>query len=207
MNLLILGAGGHGRIVADLAEQLGQFERIAFLDDAYGKVSDGFPWPVLGPISDLVKHRTEFSTAFVAVGDSRQRMLLLALAESHEYAIATLLHPTAFVSRRAALEPGTVVCGGAVVQVGARVGKGCIVNTCASVDHDCVLGVGVHVCPGAHLAGSVIVGEHTWIGIGASINQGLSIGGGVTVGAGAAVVADVKDGSTVVGVPARAQVR
>lgn len=207
MNLLILGAGGHGQVVAELAEELGQYGSIAFLDDAPTKSVNGFPWSILGPISELARYRTDFAIAFVAVGDSKRRLQLLSLAESGGYAVATLVHAAASVSRRAELEVGTVVCAGAVVQVNARLGRGCIVNTCASVDHGCILGAGVHVCPGAHLAGSVVVGEHTWIGIGASVRQGLSIGKGVTVGAGAAVVDDVEDESTVVGVPARHQSR
>lgn len=203
MNLLILGAGGHGRVAADLAEDLGQYQKIAFLDDAIFNPDDSFPWPILGPIVDLAKHQNEFATAFVAVGDSRQRLQLLGLVESAGYAAATLVHPAASVSRRAVLGAGTIVCGGAVVQVNSRLGRGCIVNTSASVDHECILGAGVHVCPGAHLAGSVVVGEHTWIGIGASVKQGLSIGSDVIVGAGAAVVEDVGNECTVVGVPAR----
>lgn len=206
MNLLILGAGGHGQVVADLAEESGQYQRIAFLDDASGKAGKDLPWQVLGPTSDLTKYRAEFAQVFVAMGDSKQRLHYLALAESCGYVLATLVHPASFVSRKALLGPGTVVCGGAIVQTNARVGRGCIVNTSSSIDHDCVLGAGVHVCPGAHLAGSVVVGEHTWIGIGASVKHGLSIGRGVTVGAGASVVGDVKDGSTVVGVPARDQI-
>lgn len=205
MNLLILGAGGHGRVVADLAEESGLYQRIAFLDDAPEVSGSPLPWPILGPTSELSGFRPDFENAFVGVGNSKRRLQLLALAESVKYAIPTLVHPAAFVSRRALVGAGTVVCAGAVVQVGAQVGKGCIVNACASVDHDCVLGAGVHVCPGAHIAGSVVIGEHTWIGIGASVRQGLSIGKGVTVGAGAAVVDNVEDESTVVGVPARHQ--
>jgi len=202
LNLLILGAGGHGRVVADLADESGRYQRIAFLDDTAGAAEKNAPWPILGRMSDLSRYRSEFEAAFVAVGDANKRLELLARAESNGYTIATLVHPAAFVSRRAALESGTVVCAGAVVQVNARVGRGCIVNTGSSIDHDCVLGTGVHLCPGAHLAGSVVVGEHTWIGIGASVIQGLSIGSRVTIGAGAAVVANVMNDRTIGGVPA-----
>lgn len=203
MNLLILGAGGHGRVAADLAEESGLFGNIGFLDDGAPDGSNQLPWPIIGKTSEIASCRSKFASAFVAVGDSQRRLELLALAESANYVIETLVHPRAFVSRRAVLEPGVIVCAGAVVQIGARIGKGSIVNTGASVDHDCILGAGVHVCPGTHLAGAVRVGMHTWIGIGASVRQGVSIGRDVTVGAGAAVVADVDDGTTVLGVPAR----
>jgi acetyltransferase-like isoleucine patch superfamily enzyme len=82
-------------------------------------------------------------------------------------------------------------------------GLGCIINTGATFYHDCVLGDGVHICPGVHLAGDVQVGELSWLGIGCTVRQGIRIGAGVTVGAGAVVIDDVPDGQTVVGVPAR----
>jgi acetyltransferase-like isoleucine patch superfamily enzyme len=99
------------------------------------------------------------------------------------------------------------VLAGAVINYGASIASGCIVNTAATVDHDCVLDAGVHVCPGAHLAGCVLIGARTWFGIGAVAKQSVRIGADVTVGAGAVVVGDVRDGVTVVGVPAREVVK
>jgi acetyltransferase-like isoleucine patch superfamily enzyme len=92
---------------------------------------------------------------------------------------------------------------GAVVNADATIGSGVIINTCASVDHDCRLGNGVHVCPRASLAGNVIVHDRSWIGIGACVIQGVTIGHDVIVGAGATVTADVPDGLTIIGTPAR----
>ncbi len=91
---------------------------------------------------------------------------------------------------------------GAVVNAGARIGFACIVNTAASVDHDCVLDAGVHISPGAHLAGQVFVGTCSWIGIGAIVRQRISIGSHAMIAAGAVVVKDVQDAATVIGVPA-----
>ena len=99
--------------------------------------------------------------------------------------------------------PGSVIFANSVVQSSVNIGVGCIVNTSSTVDHDCFLDDGVHICPGAHLAGHVHVGQLSLIGIGASIIQGIRIGSNVTVGAGAAVVRDLPNGITAVGVPAR----
>ncbi len=197
-GLLVLGAGGHGRVVADAAS--GEFDRIAFLDDA-GDAQPGH-WPVLGPIEELAEHRQAFGAAAVSVGDNRRRLALLDRLAATEFRIVTILHPSAFVSQRARLGAGSVILAQAAVNIGAHIGRGCIVNTGATVDHDCVLGDGVHVSPGAHVAGGVTVGERSWIGIGAVVREGTAIGSDVIVGAGAAVVKDVEAGETVIGVPA-----
>jgi len=202
LKLLVAGGGGHGHVVADLAEATGAYEEIALLDDGNpGRLPPA--WPVVGKFSDLASLATRFNAYIAAMGDSRLRLACLGDAEALGLAIATLVHPKASVSPRATLGAGSVICAGAVVAVGASVGRGCIVNTGATVDHDCRLADGVHVCPGAHLAGGVSVGARTWFGIGAVAKQGIRIGADVTVGAGAACLRDVPDGATVFGVPAR----
>lgn len=203
MKLLIAGAGGHGRVVADLAETSGEWQSIAFLDDRIPTGEKSGSWPVVGRLADLPSLRGHFSHFFAAFGDSDLRLATLDRAEGSGLAVATLIHPKAVVSRSTSCGPGSAVFAGAVVNHNARIGRGCIINTSASVDHDCLLGVGVHVCPGAHLAGNVAVGERTWIGIGAVITQGISIGDRAMIGAGAVVVRDVRAGSTVFGVPAK----
>ncbi|MNR34560.1 putative acetyltransferase EpsM [compost metagenome] len=114
-----------------------------------------------------------------------------------------LIHPAAVVSRYASVDLGSVIMAGVQVNAGAQIGLGCILNTGCSVDHDCQLASAVHISPGAHLAGSVQVDEESWVGIGACVRQLVRIGRRVVVGAGAAVVTDVADDVTVVGVPAR----
>jgi len=197
-RLLILGGGGHGRVVAEIARALG-FGAIAWLDD------DPAAAGVLGPLSrcDDAALRREYLQALVAIGQPQLRLHWLDQLQQLGYACPPLVHPAAWVSPTAQLGAGTVVMPQAAVMAGAQLGQGCIVNTGATVDHDCDLADGVHVCPGAHLAGAVVVGRGSWIGIGASVIQGRCIGQGVTVGAGAAVVHDLADGVTAVGVPAR----
>lgn len=206
MKLLVAGGGGHGHVVADLAEAMGDFREIAFLDD--GKPDRPPPtWPVAGKFADLASLAGRFDACIAATGDARLRLECLDRAEAAGFRIPTLVHPTASVSRNATLGAGTVVCAKAVIAVGAQLGRGCIVNTGATVDHDCRLEDGVHVCPGAHLAGSVSVGARTWFGIGAVAKQGIRIGADAIVGAGAVCLNPVRDGATVVGVPAHEKAR
>ncbi|MEB3234417.1 MAG: NeuD/PglB/VioB family sugar acetyltransferase [Cyanobacteriota bacterium] len=197
-GLLILGGGGHGRVVAEMAADLG-ISDLAWLDDNPAAAD------VLGPLARCAEPelRHRYGQALVAIGRAPLRLQWLAQLQQLGFACPVLVHPTAWVSPSAQLEAGTVVMPQAVVMAGARLGQGCIVNTSASVDHDCDLADGVHVCPGAHLAGGVSVGRGSWIGIGASVIQGRRIGSAVTVGAGAAVVHDLADGVTAAGVPAR----
>lgn len=196
--LLILGAGGHGRVVAEMASSLGYGE-LGMLDD------NPTASPVLGGLKRCREPslRQRFPQAVVALGKATLRVQWLLVLRDSGFSCPVLVHPRAWVSPTARLGAGTVVMAQAAVMSGARLGQGCIVNTGASVDHDCVLGEGVHVCPGAHLAGGVRVGACSWIGIGAAVIQELTIGSSVTVGAGAAVVQDLANGITAVGVPAR----
>lgn len=201
-RLAILGASGHGRVIADAALAAG-WEAVAFYDDGWPGVSASGPWQVVGRTADLRRDAAQLDGAVVGIGDNVTRLVKLRELLAGGALLVSVVHPDAVVSTRAEVGLGSVLLGGAVVNPFARLGRGCIVNSGASVDHDCQLADGVHVSPGAHLGGGVRVGEASWIGIGASVIQGVSIGAGATVGAGAAVVDDVADGATVVGVPAR----
>lgn len=195
MKLTILGAGGHGLVVADLAERLG-YTDIAFLDDRYGDVTQHRHWDVVGVIATPPAE----GDLALAVGHNATRLDHLAALPRPA---ATLVHPSATVSPHAELGEGTVVCAGAVVGPFAKLGRGCIINTGASVDHECVLSDGVHISPGVHLGGGVFVGTRTWVGIGAVLREYKSIGADVMIGAGAAVTRDVPDGKRMGGVPAK----
>ena len=205
-RLLIIGAGGHAKVVADAAVASGWTD-VAFLDDQADIRETRLGFPILGTIANLHAYKDSFSGVVVAIGASEPRLALLAECRNSGLCIVSVVHPSAWVSGFAAVGAGSVVFAQAAINAGARLGVGCIVNTGATVDHDCELEDGVHVCPGAHLAGSVKVGCGAWIGIGAVVRQRISIGAYAIVGAGAAVVADVTSRATVTGVPARQKVQ
>jgi sugar O-acyltransferase (sialic acid O-acetyltransferase NeuD family) len=200
--LAVVGAGQHGRVVAECAERLG-CRRIGLFGGDAASDSSPAPWTLEGSENDLPDRRKEFPTFVVALGDNARRLAVHARLTSIGLGATTLVHPGATISSYARIGAGSVVLAGACVVIGAQIGEAVIVNTAASVDHDCVLGDGVHVSPGAHLAGGVRVGDRSWIGIGAVVRQGICIGRDAVIGAGAVVVADVADGVTVVGNPAR----
>lgn len=202
-RLLIAGAGGHGRVVADLADCIGQYSSIAFLDDRYPQLAASSRWPVVGTFDELERRRGSYDAFAVALGDAHARLRLIERALQSGFEMPALIHPFTYVSARASVAAATVVCAGAIVGVGSTLGVGCIVNTGASVDHDCQLAEGVHVAPGARLGGGVSVGARSWIGIGACVRQQLTIGRDVLVAAGAVCVANVEPAVTVMGVPAR----
>jgi sugar O-acyltransferase (sialic acid O-acetyltransferase NeuD family) len=199
--LAILGASGHGKVLADAAEECGWGE-LVFFDDAWPAIKSNGHWAVVGGSQELIRQLSEFSGILVAIGNNRVRHARLIELANLNAPLITLVHPRASVSRYAHLGLGTVVLAGAVVNAGVRIEGGAIINTACSVDHDCYLGEAVHISPGARLAGSVRVGDRSWIGIGASVRQLIKIGSDVVVGAGAAVVSNLADGVTAVGVPA-----
>jgi len=202
-RILILGAGGHGKVAGDCAFASGNWSDVLFFDDRWPELQKCGTWSVIGTTEAVLKMYRPGDQAFVAVGNSDTRLRLLQQLKAERVSLATIIHPRAIVSTGATIEPGTVIVAGAVVNIDVRVGPGCIINTSASVDHDCVLGEGVHICPGAHLAGNVWVGKRAWIGIGSTVCQSIRIGDMATVGAGAVVLEDVPDFETVAGVPAR----
>jgi len=200
-GLLILGASGHGRVVADLAARLDCYPRIAFLDDDPAR-TEALGFPVLGPGAWMPRFLQDFEL-FIAVGDNQVRQTLQEQAEALGARLATLVHPQAVLGTQVRLGPGTVVMAGAVINCGSSLGRGCIVNTSACVDHDNLLEDFVHVSPGARLAGTVHIGQGTWIGIGATVINNRSVAAGCRIGAGAVVIRDITQKGTYVGIPAR----
>jgi sugar O-acyltransferase (sialic acid O-acetyltransferase NeuD family) len=201
-RLAIVGSSGHGKVVADCAEVCG-WNEVIFFDDAWPARIALAHWPVEGNTESLLSRLDEFQGVVVAIGNNairREKCLLLQQAGA---ALVTLVHPGATISRYAQVGNGSVVFVGAVVNMDAKLGMGCIVNTGACIDHDCLLGDYVHVSPNAALAGGVTVDDLSWIGIGAVARPLVHIGREVLVGAGAAVVSDIPDNATFVGVPAK----
>jgi sugar O-acyltransferase (sialic acid O-acetyltransferase NeuD family) len=198
--LLVLGCGGHGRVVAEAAMDSG-YDKIAFLDDAPPEP----PQPgvrVLGPLYAIERLAPEWPAAIVAIGDAALRLKLFETLR-RDYATPNIIHPSAVISRSAQLGSGIFIGAGAIVGTGARIDNAAIINTGARIDHDCHIGPGSHIAPGATLSGNVTVGARTWLGTGCTIKHGIVIDDDVIVGVGAAVVSNLPRGKTYVGVPAR----
>lgn len=204
-ELAIVGAGGHGAVVAEAAESQRAWSAIGFYDDHHADTKSVLGHPLHGPVAALYERLLQPAPpqVVVAIGDNALRVSLSKELASRGALLATVVHPSCVLSPSARVGPGSVVLAGAVINARSDVGRACIVNTRASIDHDCTIADGAHIAPGAALAGDVLVGEQAWVGIGASIIQGVTIGRGSIVGAGAAVISDVPDGQVAVGCPAR----
>lgn len=198
----MLGASGHGKVVADAALE-GQWTSVVFFDDAWPRLDRNGRWAVQGNSEHLFASLDQFEGVVVSIGHCATRWNLFQQLSRHNAPLVTIVHPSAIISRYASIGNGSVVCAGAVINADVLAGAASIINTGATIDHDCTLGDAVHVCPGAHLSGNVDVGSKTWIGVGSAIRQGVKIGADVMVGAGSVVVKSVPDGATVFGNPAR----
>jgi sugar O-acyltransferase (sialic acid O-acetyltransferase NeuD family) len=205
VKILILGASGHGKVVADVIRCQRQFSLVGFLDDDPAKKGTTFDgMPVLGGFGDAgVQLRSGIEAVIVAIGSNKERLARAAELEQLGFKCATAIHPSAVVAQGVTIGSGTVVMAGAVINAGAAVGKNVIVNTSSVIEHDCQIGDGAHISPGAHLAGGVIVGRAAHVGIGSAVIQQVRIGAESVIGAGAVVIRDVPEGVTIVGNPGR----
>jgi sugar O-acyltransferase (sialic acid O-acetyltransferase NeuD family) len=191
MKLTIIGASGHGKVVADIA-RLNGYDEIEFLDDDLSKKLCG-KYPVVGTTDMEID-----GDIFVAIGNGHIREKL-----SKERDLITLIHPKAIIADGVKIGKGTVVMAGVVINPEVIIGQGCIINTSCSIDHDCIIEDYVHVSVGSHVCGTVTIGRHTWVGAGCTVSNNISICGGCMIGAGAVVIKDISMLGTYVGVPAK----
>ena len=204
-RLAIVGAGGHGRVIADAAQCAG-WTGVEFYDDAWpGTGGSTGAWAIRGDIRLLLERLHEYDGIIVGIGDNHLRAREQHRLQTAGAPLACVLHPAAVISRHAQLGAGSVVFARAVVNAGAQVGCGVILNTGCTVEHDCVLGDFVHVGPNAGLGCGVRIGRQSWIGLGANVNHLIRIGSDSTVGSGATVIRDVADSMIAVGTPARSR--
>ena len=205
-KLVIWGASGHAKVVADIVRLQRHHEIVGFLDDhdaaAAGREFCGAR--VLGGRDVLPGLRKQgVSHLLFGFGDGKARLEHTEHVRELGFTLATAVHPRAIVAGDVTVGPGSIVAAGAVVGPGSTLGENVIVNTLAGVDHDCVVRDGAHVCPGARLGGWVDVGEGAWIGIGATVRDRARIGRGTLIGAGAVVLHDVPERVVAYGVPAQ----
>lgn len=208
-RILLWGAGGHGKVVADLARAAG-YEVAGYVNAdpaSLGRVVEpGGAEVVLTEVQLLEltqRGGPDLPADAIGLAIGRNDTRLAKLREVGDLPLPALLHPSAVISPSARIGRGTVVMPRVVINAAAVIGEGVIVNTGAIIEHDCMIGDGAHISPGAVLAGGIRVGVRSWIGAGATVIQGISIGADVVVGAGTVVIRDIPDGTKVVGVPAR----
>ncbi len=202
---VIVGAGGHGRVVLDILMRTRQHKVIGFLDSnpaLHGRRMDGVP--ILGDLNALPDLQSQgVAGVVVAIGDNGTRRAFAEEVEHLGLDLINAIHPSANLAHNVSLGRNVVVAAGALACAHCQIGDSAILNTGCIVDHESMIGTAVHICPGARLAGRVTVQSGAFVGIGATVLQGLRIGCEAVVGGGAVVIRDVEPMATVVGVPAR----
>lgn len=194
-NVIIIGAGGHGRVIADIVKSM-ELKVLGFLDDKR-QSEEGLT--ILGKIMDAPNF-ADSARFVIGIGDNKTRLDVARRFEG-SLQFLTAVHKSAVIAEDVRLGEGSVVMAGAVINPGTVIGRHCVINTSASVDHDCALSDFVHVSPGAHLAGNVSLGEGTWLGIGGIAINGVSVCPWCVIGAGGVVIRDLNKPGTYVGVP------
>lgn len=187
IRLLVVGAGGHGRSVAEAAELSGQFEVVGFLDDALPAGKLLLNVAVLGPMVGIGHHRAAADQTIVAIGNNAIREKLMQQLAATGFALATVVHPRAIVSSSAVLSEGSAVMAGAIVGTEARLGMGSIVNCGAVVDHHAIVEDFGHLGVNASMAGGTVLGHGAWMQAGAALGYGVRVPAGVTLAPGVAV--------------------
>lgn len=200
-KLLIIGASGHGKVVADIAMKMNRWKYIGFLDDKES-IKSSMGIDVVGKSSDAISYIEDYDI-FVGIGNNQIREKIQKNLEAEGANIPALIHPNAIIGEQVEINSGTVIMAGVIINCCTRIGKGCIINTGVSIDHDNSLQNFVHLSPGVHLAGTVEVGQGSWLGIGSLVSNNVRISKGCILGAGSVVIKDITETGTYVGVPVR----
>lgn len=206
-KIIILGGGGHAKVLIDLIKIKRNFEIVGILDIQLVKGTKVLDVPVLGEddiLVDIFKEGVKMACIGVgSVKDNNIRSRLFDTAKHAGLEVPSLIHPNSFISRKSKIAEGVQVMAGAIIQTNTFIDENSIINTGAIIDHDCVIGKNTHVCPGVVIGGEVTIGDNSFIGAGVTIIQGVNIGNNAVVGVGAVVIKNVPGGVTVKGVPAK----
>ncbi|MFL8938372.1 acetyltransferase [Rossellomorea oryzaecorticis] len=200
-KLLIIGASGHGKVVANIALKMNRWQSVAFLDDNEN-INSSLGLEVIDTSSEVSKYIEEYEV-FVGIGNNVTRQKVQEKLETLGAEIPVLIHPTAVIGEQVEIENGTALMAGTIVNCCTRIGRGCIVNTGSTIDHDNCIEDFVHVSPGANLAGTVYIGKRSWLGIGSVVSNNINITSDCKLGAGSVVIKDITDPGVYVGAPVR----
>ena len=188
-KLAIIGAGGHGKVVGEIA-LLKQYKIIHFFDDEIEKIKD-FPFTISGNLDYLVNHLKDYDSFFVAIGDNQKRYDKLEWLKKQKKNIINLIHPKSTISKFSSLGLGISVMANAVINPGTFIKEGVIINSSASIDHDCMIECFSHISPNCSLSGNVRVGKFTHLGTGTSVHPGINIGNNVKTAVGSKVYKNI----------------
>lgn len=205
MRVVLVGASGHGKVCAEIAEMNG-YEEILFLDDDKG-INECGGHAIVGVTADFVKFVDEKTEFFVSIGNIATRKRIQEEIVNIGGKIATLIHPNSIISKNVKIGVGSVVMAGAVLNSETVIGDGVIVNTSSSIDHDCTIGDYSHIAVGSRICGTVKIGSNCWIGAGATISNNIFICNGCIIGAGALVIKGIEEKGTYIGIPAGKRVK
>ena len=190
-KLGIIGAGGHGKVVGEIA-LLNKYETIHFFDDNSSQIKE-FPFSIVGSMDYLKEHIKDYDSFFVAIGDNLERFNKIEWLKKYETNIISLVHPKSTISRFSTFEKGCCVMANAVINPGVQIKEGVIINTSASVDHDCIIEEFAHLSPNCSLSGNVKIGKFTHLGSGTSVHPGIKVGRNVKSGVGSKIFENVLD--------------
>lgn len=201
-EVIVVGAGGHAKVCVELLQAQG--EKIAFCVGGLDSPDQCLGIPVLKGDEYLTQLILDgYLKVFIAIGSNKLRKRLADLAVNLGYQLVSAISPHAIISPSARLGDGVAIMAGAIINAEATIEDLCIINTGATVDHDCHIGNSAHIAPQCALAGNVIVGTQSFLGVGTKVIPEISIGESVIAGAGSVVISNIESGSTVVGVPAK----
>lgn len=173
-DLLIVGAGGHGRVVAEAAELQGRWANIVFLDDRED-VDTVLNHKIIGKLDEYERFADKYEYAIIGIGDNEKRLDLIEKLLKVGYKVPVIVHPKASVSKYSSIEYGSVILAGAVINTNSSIGRGCIININASVNHDCVIQDGVHICSGVVVRSICMTGRLSYIEAGNCVKAGVAL--------------------------------
>ena len=190
-KIAIIGAGGHGKVVGEIA-LLNNYKTINFFDNRASKIKQ-FPFTISGTFKDLIKNINDYESFFVAIGENKLRFEMIESLREYDLNFVNLLHPSSTVSKFSSLGVGICIMANAVVNAGTIIKEGAIINTSSSVDHDCLIEDYAHISPNSTLSGGVRIGKFTHLGSGTSVHPEINIGKNVKIGVGSKIFKDILD--------------
>ena len=196
MNISIIGAGGHSKVIIDIICELGNYNIVGIYDD--NKTGDFYGIKIIGKIAEINN-----TTDYFIIGIGNDKIRKKIAEEFNQLKWATLIHPKTIIAKTATIKEGTVVCAGAIIQTEVEIGKHCIINTNCSIDHESIIGNYCSICPSSTICGQVKVGESSFIGANSTVIQTIEIGKECIIGAGTVVIRNIPNNSKAVGNPAK----